>query len=149
MAESLTHHYTEENWPASRWPNFGFNEMKCKETGECSLHPAFMDRLQMIRSEIGRSLSVTSGFRSQLHSVEKKKIDLGKPHGSHPRGVAADIAVAHGGEAYEILNAALSNQRFAGVGIRLKKDGSDFIHLDCAGYLCEFHVSRPAVWVYS
>ena len=135
--------FTEADWPSTRWPNFAHNELKCQETGELDIEPAFLDRLQLVRSELGRPLTVTSGYRSGQHSIELAKE---KP-GTHVLGVAADIAVASGGEAYELLQAALSNNRFAGIGLSLKGD-QRFVHLDCAGFLCEFHVTRPTIWTY-
>ena len=49
---------------------------------------ATMDRLQLLRSHYGSPLTVTSGYRSPLHSIEAAKTT---GPGSHATGRAVDI----------------------------------------------------------
>jgi len=132
--------YTPDTWPDT-WPSFSFNEMRCRVTSECDMEPEFMDRLQALRDAVG-PLRVSSGYRSPSHPIEARK----PQPGAHAQGIATDVAVAHGGRAYEILKAAL-HLDFKGIGISLLSDPK-YIHLDLGGVFKPFHATRPAVWVY-
>lgn len=74
-------------FPDWRWPNFTPEEMACKETGALVIQPAFMDRLQRLRTELGFPFVISSGYRSARHSVERAKA---RP-GAHVLGRAVDI----------------------------------------------------------
>ena len=143
MATNLT----EASWPKSRWPNFSFNELACQETSDCEMNESTMDRLQALRSEYGRGLRISSGFRSALHSIEAKKKDPeGNPRpGAHATGRAIDIAI-RGEDAYMILSLATS-LGFTGIGVSQKGD-SRFLHLDDIQTADNFHAPRPSVWSY-
>jgi len=143
MATNLT----KDSWPKSRWPNFSFNEIACQETGECEMNEDTMDRLQELRSEYGRGLRISSGFRSPRHSIEAKKKDPeGNPRpGSHATGRAIDIAV-RGEDAYMVLALATS-LGFTGIGVSQKGDNI-FLHLDDIQSDDNFHVPRPTLWSY-
>lgn len=138
---------TADTWPKHRWPNFTFNEIACKETGECSINEDTMDLLQLLRSEYGRSLIISSGFRSPRHSTEAKKKDLeGNPRpGSHAIGRAIDIAI-RGEDAYMVLSLA-TNLGFTGIGVS-QKAHKRFLHLDDIQPSDNFHVPRPSLWSY-
>tara|TARA_R100001244_G_scaffold128893_1_gene99984 strand:- start:728 stop:1156 length:429 start_codon:yes stop_codon:yes gene_type:complete len=138
---------TEASWPKSRWPNFSFNELACQETSDCEMNESTMDRLQALRSEYGRGLRISSGFRSALHSIEAKKKDPeGNPRpGAHATGRAIDIAV-RGEDAYIVLSLATS-LGFTGIGVSQKGD-SRFLHLDDIQTADNFHAPRPSVWSY-
>ena len=71
---------------------------------------ATMDRLQLLRSHYGSPLTVTSGYRSPLHSIEAAKTT---GPASHATGRAVDIACA-GVDAFEILT--------GGAGGKLHRD---------------------------
>ena len=65
--------YTQENWPADRWPNFSFDECKCKQTGECYLDDEFMDKLQELRTHEAYRAWRTfprRGWRHILHTQQ-------------------------------------------------------------------------------
>lgn len=85
----------------------------------------FMDTLQDIRNVFGKPMVVSSGYRSPLHSVERKK----KRSGAHTYGVAVDILV-HGDDVRELIVIA------SGFGIRrigVSQNGAKnkrFVHLD-------------------
>ena len=66
--------YTRDNWPQDRWPNFGFGELVCKESGINRMHTDTMDRLQRVRSAYGRGMTISSGYRDVTHPIEAAKI---------------------------------------------------------------------------
>ena len=96
------------------------------------MNVAFMARLQKLRLLLGMPLTITSGFRSVQHSIEKAKP---KP-GIHTLGRAADIA-ADGRMQYRIAAVAPS-LGFLGIGI-----AKTFIHLDDWD-----GPPRPNIWLY-
>lgn len=120
----------------SKYPNFDETEFRCSETGECRMTADFMRRLQALRDEYGKPLTITSGYRSPNHSIETSK----QQPGVHTRGLACDIGVS-GHDAYEILKLALKHG-FTGIGIKQKGSGR-FLHLDTftGG-------PRPNIWSY-
>lgn len=120
------------NW--QNYPNFSPDELRCKETGELAMDADFMDRLQSLRTEFGKPMAITSGFRSAKHSAERKKA---KP-GAHAQGKAVDVAVM-GEDALELVRLALSFG-FTGIGVSQKAGGARYIHLDTA--------PRKAIWSY-
>jgi len=138
---------TRDDWPSNRWPNFSFNEMACRETGECDLNEDTMDRLQELRTEYGRGLIITSGYRSSKHSAEAKKKDPeGNPRpGAHFTGRAVDIAI-RGEDAYMVLALATS-LGFTGIGVSQTGD-KRFLHLDDIQSEDNFHAPRPFLWSY-
>lgn len=120
----------------SKYPNFDETEFRCSETGECRMSADFMRRLQALRDEYGKPLTITSGYRSPNHSIEASK----QQPGVHTRGLACDVGVS-GHDAYEILKLALKHG-FTGIGIKQKGSGR-FLHLDTftGG-------PRPNIWSY-
>lgn len=120
------------NW--HNYPNFSPDEFRCKETGELAMDTDFMHRLQALRTEFGKPMTITSGFRSAKHSAERKKA---KP-GAHAQGKAVDVAIM-GEDALELVRLALSFG-FTGIGVSQKAGGTRFIHLDTA--------PRKAIWSY-
>lgn len=91
----------------------------CQETGEEGIDDVFLFYLDELRRRCGFPFTITSGFRSDRHSIEAKK---DKP-GEHNRG-AADIWCTDGSKRYTILKHAF-DMGFTGIGV----DG-DFIHVD-------------------
>ena len=122
------------------YPNFSKEEFDCQQTGENEMQHSFMSKLQALRTAYGKSMLITSGFRSYNHSIEKKKP---KKNGAHPTGLAADIGVARE-DAYKILKLALE-LGFTGIGIS-QKGGSRFIHLDTIESNPD--QPRPTIWSY-
>ena len=131
--------YTADNWPADRWPNFSFKEMRCNDTGICWLSPSFMDRLQGLRSLLKTPMQVTSGYRAPSHSVEAGKA---RP-GTHSEGHAVDIRCGSG-DAWKIVTAA-GSLGFRGIGVSQSSQSGRFIHLDD---IDKAAWSRPAMWSY-
>jgi zinc D-Ala-D-Ala carboxypeptidase len=121
------------NW--SDYPNFSCEEFRCKYTGECEMHPEYMQRLQHLRSVYGKPMNVTSGYRSPRHPKEASKATPGE----HAHGRAADIAV-QGVDALRLIQLALG-LGFTRIGVQQKGTGR-FIHL---GDSPDF---PPGIWSY-
>jgi len=132
--------FTEATWPKDRWPNFSFSELACRETGECVVDEVLVDCLQRLRDKVG-PVTVTSGYRSSVHSVERAK----ERPGTHAMGLAVDVACA-GKEAFAVLQTAL-DVGFTGIGVSQKGENR-FLHLDIVTHLDDFPATRPSVWSY-
>ena len=122
------------NW--KDYPSFSEAEMRCSETGECKMSENFMQKLQALRDEYGKPMTITSAYRSPQHSVEASKA----APGVHTRGIAVDVAVA-GADCYDLMKLAFKHG-FTGIGVAQKGSGR-FLHLDTfkGG-------PRPNVWSY-
>lgn len=121
------------NW--SDYPNFTPGEFVCKETGEFGIRPQFLRKLQALRTEYGRPMAVTSGYRSPKHSIEEAKT----VPGPHSTGLAADIRVGPGEDVHELVRLAYLHG-FNGIGVSQRAGRPRFVHLDI--------VDRKAVWSY-
>jgi zinc D-Ala-D-Ala carboxypeptidase len=62
--------------------------------------------LQAIRSDFGRPMQITSGYRHWTHPVEARK---GHTTGEHTRGTCADIACTDSRQRYELITLALKH----------------------------------------
>ena len=109
------------NW--DDYPNFSEAEFTCSHTGKCEMQASFMEKLQQLRTEYGKAMTVTSGYRHETHPVEAKK---DRP-GIHTMGLAADIACG-GADAYHILQIAFK-LGFTGIGVA-QSGRNRFLHLD-------------------
>lgn len=118
----------------SPYPNFSKREFDCKHTGRNRMRADFMAKLQALRSEFGKPMVISSGYRDPSHPVEARK----SLPGTHAHGIACDIR-CHGPECFEVLALALKHG-FTGIGIA-QKGGSRFIHLD-------IRRTVPTVWSY-
>lgn len=117
----------------SRYPNFTEAEFRCRHCGRQEMQPALLERLQTLRTQYGKPLPVTSGWRCADHPVEKAK-----PHpGMHSTGLAVDLGV-QGAEAVAVLRLALG-LGFTGIGVQQKGAGR-FLHLDLR--------QEPTIWSY-
>ena len=131
------------NW--SLYPNFSEQEFKCSESGLCKMNPNFLSALQKLRTEFGRPLKISSGYRAETHSSEAFK----SAPGTHTAGLAADILVSHK-LAHDLLTLALTLKLFTGIGIKQKGPAQGrFIHLDIADKEnFKSNIIRPTVWSY-
>lgn len=120
----------------NQYPNFSESEFRCKHCGKVEMQPAFMDKLQKLRTAYGKPMIISSGYRCPKHPVEAKKASPG----AHASGQAADIAV-QGNDAYQVLQLALA-AGFTGIGVN-QKGGGRFLHLDTLT-----DPPRPNVWSY-
>lgn len=110
------------NW--KEYPNFSKEEFDCKHTGENNMQPEFMAILQKIRSEYGKPMTITSGFRSLKHPIEAKK-----PHsnGEHTTGNCADVFCNTGSDRFKLISLALKH------GITRIGVAKNFLHLGIGG----------------
>jgi uncharacterized protein YcbK (DUF882 family) len=93
----------------ARWveyPNFNRSEFICRHTGQDGMTHEFMQVLQAIRSDFGRPMQITSGYRHWTHPVEARK---GHTTGEHTRGTCADIACTDSRQRYELITLALKH----------------------------------------
>lgn len=100
--------------------NFYRDEFACPCCGVADIDPRLVLKLQELRSTIGRSLVITSGYRCQEHN---DKIPHSSKISSHIRGLAVDIACANSPDRYELV--ALCLKSFKRVGIY-----SGWLHVD-------------------
>src|SRR5690554_2758517 len=103
------------NW--QNYPNFSPDEFRCKYTGKLNMDAGFMARLQALRTDYGRPMLITSGYRDPSHPVEAAKSEPG----AHSSGLACDVFVA-GGDALELVALAIKHG-FTGIGVNQKGSG--------------------------
>ncbi len=114
--------------------NFKLREFACKGDkhtcggcGAVSISPGFAElvaRLQMLRSQVGKPVNVTSGYRCAKHDA-KVGTSANPGRGPHTTGTAADIW--WDGASVDQMAEAAKSVGFSGVG-RYYKQG--FIHVD-------------------
>lgn len=110
------------NW--SDYPNFAKSEFDCKHTGLNEMKPEFMAKLQALRAEYGKPMTITSGYRHPTHPIEARK---GRSDGEHTRGMCCDIACSTRVDRYDIVKLALK-YGFHRIGI-----AKNFVHLGLGG----------------
>lgn len=110
---------------------FAIEEFDCQETGENEMVPEFIHSLDELREKCGFPFTITSGYRSERHSIEAAK----QTPGTHAQGIAADIAVANGTQRRSIIKNALE-LGFGGIGV-----AKTFVHVD-------IRTQEPVVWAY-
>jgi uncharacterized protein YcbK (DUF882 family) len=115
----------------SEFKYFKLSDFDCQETGENEMDLDFIMDLDELREACGFPFIITSGYRSNRHSLEAKKE---KP-GMHAYGIAADIQVRDGSERMLIVRKAIE-MGFGGVGV-----AKSFVHVDK-------RQSTPVMWVY-
>jgi len=108
----------------TKYPNFTKAEFDCKATGENNMQHEFMEKLQRIRQVYGKSMKITSGFRSVKHPIEAKKTHS---NGEHTQGFCADIYCDNGVDRYTLISLALAN------GITRIGVAKNFLHLGIGG----------------
>jgi uncharacterized protein YcbK (DUF882 family) len=130
---------SEPDW--DNYKDFARSEFVCScGCDRAEMSPAFMDRLQRVRSVMGEALVVSSGYRCPEYNA---RISSTGRNGPHTLGKAADIAV-QGDKAHRLLKHAMQHG-FTGIGVQQKGDGR-FLHLDTLGG--EYNGPRPWVWSY-
>lgn len=121
------------------WENFSLEEFACKHCGENRIENELVDKLQLLRTEVGFPFKITSGYRCADHSMEKNK----SAPGTHALGLAADIYL-RGNQALQVLSKA-TEYGFTGIGVNQKGDAR-FIHLDISKDANGR--PRPHIWSY-
>jgi len=114
---------------------FRLEDFNCQETGNNEMSEEFLSKLDELRHICGFPFIITSGYRDPSHSIEARKTKAGKKPGTHARGIASDIRINNGNEAYHIIKHAQS-MGFNGIGI-----AKTFIHVD-------IRTSTPVIWTY-
>lgn len=120
-----------------KYPNFKAAEFKCSHCGADGIKEAVVAKLQAMRTEYGKPMRITSGYRCPKHPIEAKK----SSPGAHALGIAADVGV-EGAEAHAILALGFKHG-FTGIGVQQKGTGR-FIHLD----IRNGELPGPTVWSY-
>ena len=110
---------------------FKLSDFDCQETGNNEMSEEFLEKLDDLRHECGFPFIITSGYRDPSHSVEARKAKAG----THARGIASDIRINNGSQAYAIIKHAQS-MGFNGIGV-----AKTFIHVDTRD-------TTPVVWCY-
>jgi len=118
---------------------FNRGEFECSHTHTCEMDQNFIDKLNKLREEYGKPLTINSGYRSPEHPIEYVK----KTPGAHASGKACDINIARG-EALKLLKLAIKLE-FTGFGINQKADNR-FLHLDTLENSSAR--PRPTIWSY-
>jgi zinc D-Ala-D-Ala carboxypeptidase len=121
-----------------KYTNFSKHEFTCKHTGRNEMQHEFMEKLQALRTEYGKSITISSGYRDPTHPVERGKT----VSGAHTSGLACDIACS-GSEAYKILELAFKHG-FNRIGVH-QRGAMRFIHLDIVK---KSNFPSPYVWSY-
>jgi zinc D-Ala-D-Ala carboxypeptidase len=106
------------------YPNFSKAEFDCKQTGENEMTHEFMVKLQRLRHEFDRPLTITSGFRSKRHSIEARKTHS---NGEHTQGNCCDVACVNSATRFRLIELALKH------GITRIGIAKNFLHLGIGG----------------
>ena len=99
---------------------FDISEFDCHHTGRNEMQPEFLLMLDELRARCGFPFVITSGYRDITHPIEAAK----KQGGTHSEGIAADIKVNNGHQAYLIQKHAYE-LGFGGIAY-----GNGFVHVD-------------------
>ena len=110
---------------------FKLSDFDCQETGNNEMSEEFLEKLDDLRHVCGFPFIITSGYRDPTHSIEARKAKAG----THARGIASDIRINNGNEAYQIIKHAQS-MGFNGIGV-----AKSFIHVD-------IRQGMPVIWCY-
>jgi len=102
---------------------FKDSELTCKHCDAEGIDPAFMQKVDKLRDELGFPFPITSAYRCKDHPIEARK----SSPGAHESGRAVDIGV-RGKNAYKLVQAA-TKAGLTGIGIS-QKGGTRFIHID-------------------
>ncbi len=106
-----------------RWPNFEPEEFASPDTFHLLLSEELLDKLQALRSFVGKPLYINSGFRSLAHNIE-----VGGEKGSyHLKGMAADVSMIGHDKKFIYSHARLLG--FGGIGF-YPGQYHVFMHLD-------------------
>jgi hypothetical protein len=106
-----------------RWPSFSPREIACKGTGSILINEDALDKLQALRTALGKPLILTSAYRSPEHN---RKVG-GAKASKHMQGIAFDVRMDnHDPHTFE---AAARAAGFSGFGYYPR---SGFMHVDTA-----------------
>jgi zinc D-Ala-D-Ala carboxypeptidase len=106
-----------------RWPNFSPEEIACRGTGKILINELALDRLQHLRSIIGKPMIVTSAYRSPEHN---RTLKGAAANSRHMIGDAFDVSMAN--QDPHDFEAAARACGFTAFGYY---PSSNFMHIDC------------------
>jgi hypothetical protein len=105
-----------------RWPSFSPEELACRGTGKLLIVPEAMDKLQALRTKLGKPMIINSAYRSPEYN---RTLKGAAKNSKHMQGIAFDVSMSnHNPDTY--IAAALS-VGFNGIGTY---PGSNFVHVD-------------------
>ena len=114
-------HFSQVDMKDWRWPSFSPREIACKGTGELVVDDQALDKLQALRTRLGKPLVLTSAYRSPAHN---KRVG-GAKNSRHMQGDAFDVRMEnHDPHEFEAAARAVG---FTGFGYYPK---SGFMHVD-------------------
>jgi len=121
--------------------HFSKNELACKCCGTADMETVFMERLEKLRIQFGKSMRLSSAYRCPAHNSEVSNTGASGPHTT---GQAVDVLIG-GKDALWLINIAIS-LGFSGIGIKQKGPYEQrFIHFDDL----EEASGRPRPWIWS
>lgn len=100
-------------------PHFRRGEFSCKCCRVVKVAPALVQKLEELRSEIGRPIIIASGYRCQ----KKNKKVGGAKHSQHMNGLAADLVVP----GVSMRTVAMAARK---VGFSFVLNEGDHVHVD-------------------
>jgi len=104
-----------------RWPSFSPREIACKGTGSILINEGALDKLQALRTRLGKPLVLTSAYRSPEHN----RYVGGTKASKHMEGIAFDVRMDnHDPHEFEAAARAVG---FTGFGYYPR---SGFMHID-------------------
>lgn len=106
---------------AWRWPNFSAYELRCRGTGRLVIVPEALDKLQALRTILGKPMPVNSAYRSSSYNL----LVGGASNSYHLVALAWDINTAKLDPEELIRLAKICG--FRGFGRYPKQD---FVHID-------------------
>lgn len=122
--------------------NFKEHEFRCSCCGNNEMKDVFIEKLQLIRDEFGKSMRITSGYRCKGYN---DIVSSTGPNGPHTTGRAADILVS-GSDMHELIRLAFKHN-MTGIGIKgTGPHATRYIHID--DLLSDGKRLRPTVWSY-
>lgn len=121
QSPTLYKHYVGVPVADWRWPNFSPKELACKGSSALLVDPTALDRLQALRTRLGKPMIVNSAYRSPAYNKEVG----GAQNSMHLYGKAFDISMA-GHDPVEFAKAA-KECGFTGFG-HYRRQG--FMHID-------------------
>jgi len=127
------------DWSKSKY--FKATEFVCSHTGKSEMDEEFIFKLNQLRDNFGKPLTISSGYRDPTHPVEAAKKD--PTAGAHVSGKACDILIDRA-NAFKLLKLAFL-VGFTGIGVNQKGE-SRFLHIDTIE--SSPTRPRPTIWSY-
>ena len=125
--------------------NFKLREFECKSTGQVKLHEELLELLQSLRDNLGKPITINSGYRSKEHNEK-----VGGTKGSqHLKGTAVDISLRNLGysaEGIAIIVKDIADKLEIGRDNLGLGYANTFLHIDVRGLIGD---KSPAEWNYN